>query len=172
VRIAVFILLVFLATILGGIYGSLYDQITYSVNSEFFTKMRFPQNGFENVTHERWVTAQIGFINTWRVGCILGICLALAGLLHTTNKKMFWVTLQSFAITIFTGFLFGMIALLFAQPAVDIDNEINVIDKLAFNKVLSMNNYSYVGGIIGMFLGLAWQVINTRGKRKPIETEI
>ena len=151
-----------MASLIGGIYGALYDQITYTICSEFFTKMRFVEHGIVGDVNNRWEVAKIGYKNTWGVGLGLGIFLSLAGLLHSDNKKMVIITLKGFALAMFTSFLFAMIAFLFTDSSADIADRINVVDKIAFNKVIRMNNYSYVGGIIGMFLGLGWQVLNTR----------
>ncbi len=129
------------ATLIGGIYGALYDQLTYTVSNEFFK-------------------------NTWAVGLGLGFFLSLVGLLHAEKKRMFYSTIKSFLIALFTAFVFGIIALLFSNPPADVTLANNVIDKTAFNKVTSMNNYSYVGGIIGMFLGMGWQALNIRRKEQ------
>ncbi len=164
-RIALVFLLVVLAMLIAGLYGALYDQITYSVSSEFFT-MRFSREGISAGASVRWEVAKMGFINTWSVGLGLGVFLSLTGLLHADNKKMFYTTLQTFFITLGTGFLLGMLALLLADSTENVASEIT--DKKAFSKVLSMNNYSYVGGVIGMFLGVGWHILKTRLNRKKI----
>ncbi len=171
-RTGIFILLILAAILLASLYGAVYEQITYSVSNEFFTKMRFQKYGIENATNERWEAAIIGIKNTWGVGLALGIFLSLSGLLHSDNKKMILVTAQSFLIALFTSFIFGMIALLFSQPSIDVVTEINVENKAAFNKVLSMNNYSYVGAVIGMFIGLGWQVFKTHRSKKNIDLTV
>lgn len=164
-RILIIVSLVVLAAIIAGLYGALYDQITYSISNEFFTK-RFEQEGIDGNIAARWEVARIGFLKTWSVGCWLGLFLALAGLLHEDNRKMFYVTLQSFFIALAAGFIFGMIGFFFASPEVDVVSETDLANKIAFNKVLTMNNYSYIGGIIGMFLGLGWQVLKARRQKK------
>ncbi len=151
-RIVLIILLIGIATLAGGLYGALFDQITYTISPEFFTKMRFPQYEITGDVNERWEAAKMGFRNAWGVGLGLGCFLSVAGLLHSDNKKMFWSTLKSFGIALFLSFFFGMIAFLFVEPVMD--------------KIISMNNYSYVGGTIGMFLGLGWQVLNNRRKEQ------
>jgi hypothetical protein len=170
VRISIIILLIVLASILGGLYGALYDQFTYTIYPEFFTKMRFSQMAISEDTNYRWEVAKIGFKNTWPVGFGLGLFISVAGLLHQDNKKMFFTTLQGFFIALFTGCLFGLLALLHPESSVETiieaSAEIDVKDKASFNKVMSMNNYSYVGGVIGMFLGLGWQLLKTRHHRK------
>lgn len=161
-RVALFILLIIIATIIGGLYGALHDQITYTVCDEFFTKMRFHEYGIKGNVNNRWEAAKIGWKNTWHVGLGLGIVLALAGLIHSDNKKMFTVTLKGFMLAMLTGFFFGMIAFLFTESSIDIATSQNVIDKAAFNRVIRINNYSYVGAIIGMFLALGWITLTSR----------
>jgi hypothetical protein len=165
-RIVLFVLLIIIATIIGGLYGALHDQITYTVCDEFFTKMRFHEYGIQSDANSdvnnRWEAAKIGWKNTWHVGLGLGIVLALAGLIHSDNKTMFTVTLKGFMLAMLTGFFFGMIAFLFTESSIDIATSQNVVDKVSFNRVIRMNNYSYVGGIIGMFLALGWITLNSR----------
>lgn len=164
-RILIIVSLVALAALIAGLYGAFYDQITYSISNEFFTK-RFEQEGINGTIDARWEVARIGFIKTWPVGCWLGLFLALAGLLHEDNRKMFYVTVQAFFIALATGFFFGMIGFFVGASSVDVVTETSVANKKAFDKVLTMNNYSYIGGIIGMFLGLGWQVLKARRQKK------
>jgi len=164
VRIVIVISLILVAGFIGGLYGALYDQFTYSVSNEFFTKMRFTYFGVADGTFTRWEVAKIGFRSTWSEGLILGIFLTLAGLLHQDNKRLIIVTLQSFGIALFIGFIFGLSAYLFAGNSEMEVGELssNIIDKQAYQRVSKMNNYSHVGGVIGMFIGLGWQVFHTR----------
>ncbi len=163
-RIVLVFLLIGLAVVLAGLYGALYDQFTYAVSNEFFTKMRFAQEGIEGTTNTRWEVAKIGFVNTWHVGLGLGVFLTLAGLLHSDNRKMVRTTIQAFFMAVGMGFIFGLIAFFFVSSKENVAT--GIVDAQAFNKVLSMNNYSYVGSIIGMFLGLGWQILQTRLNKK------
>ncbi len=61
VRIVIVLSLILSAALIGGLYGALYDQFTYSVSSEFFTKMRFTYFGVTDDTFTRWEVAKIGF---------------------------------------------------------------------------------------------------------------
>ncbi|HVD97624.1 MAG TPA: hypothetical protein VNB90_05415 [Cytophagaceae bacterium] len=165
-RILLVLLSILLAIMIAGVYGALYDQITFSISNEFFTQMRFARLGIvEGDVNTRWEVAKIGFVNTWSVGLVLGSILSLIGLLHADNKKMFYTTLQAFLIALGTGFLLGMIAYFFSAPSENVSEGVNIVDQKAFNKVLSMNNYSYNGAIIGMFIGIGWQVYRTRKKK-------
>ncbi len=164
-RIVIFISLLISAALIGGLYGALYDQFTFTLSPEFYTKMRFPQFGVSGDVNERWEVAKIGFQNTWSVGFGLGLFLTLVGLLHNSNKKMVVVSLQSFGIALFTAFIFGVCAYFLSEPELNEFVEIDIVDKTSFGKVTAMTNYSYVGGTIGMFLGVAWHVLQTRIKK-------
>ena len=61
--------MIVLATLLAGIYGSLHDQVTYSISSEYFTIFKFDQFGFQDWgnNNPRLTTAIIGFLATWWV---------------------------------------------------------------------------------------------------------
>jgi len=52
-----------------------------------------------------------------------------------------------------------------SEPELNEFVEIDIVDKTSFGKVTAMTNYSYVGGTIGMFLGVAWHVLQTRIKK-------
>jgi hypothetical protein len=163
VRVVYLLFLLLAAALVGGLYGALYDQLTYTVSREFFTVMRFPQFGIQEGAYERWAVAWVGFCKTWLPGLVLGIPLALTGLLHHNVRHMIRATAQAFSVTLLMAFLFGMIALWWVEPSADPSVVQHAIeDKAAFSKVVLMNNFSYIGGVIGMFVGLAWQVLTTR----------
>ncbi len=162
-KLFLFIALLAFSSLLGGVYGALYDQVTFSVCEEFFTKMRFEQYNIPETMSPRLAVALIGFINTWSTGLVLGFVLSLTGLLHVNERNMIKYTIQSFFIAFFTALLFGIIAYLVKDPTIMTPNsELNIVNKEGFNKVVNMNNYTYVGGIIGMFIGAGWQLYKTK----------
>lgn len=154
--------MVIAGALMAGLYGSLYDQLTYTISPEFFTKYRFMQSQFndESTMNPRLGAAIIGFLNTWQAGLIIGGILSLAGLITLNYQKMLSFTIHAFIITLAVAFIAGIIGwgvgeLPGQEPP---DPSLNIVDKVSFNTVENMNNFSYAGGVIGMFIGIFYQV--------------
>ena len=47
-KLGIFIISIFIAVLLAGIYGMLHDQVTYSISPEYFTVFKFEQFGFQD----------------------------------------------------------------------------------------------------------------------------
>lgn len=164
------VLLIISGGIIGGIYGAIYDQITFSISPEFFTKFRFPLYKIDTAS-ERWGAAIVGFLNASKTGLIIGLILSLCGLITKDYKKMFKYTMQAFFITLLLAFLIGMIG--YSVSRLDgqrlPDPDLNIQDVVAFRTVENMNNFSYAGGVIGMFIGIFFQVY--RHKKMKLKEE-
>jgi hypothetical protein len=71
----------FLGALLGGIYGALHDQVSYSISPEYFTKMKFQQFWYANFGWpQRVYASEVGFLASWWVGAIGAWLLARLGL--------------------------------------------------------------------------------------------
>lgn len=160
-RIVVLVSLILLAALTGGVYGALYDQLTYSISPEFFTKFRFGLFNLDPDMDERMAVAKIGFINTWKTGAVLGGILAFAGLINANYKHMFKYTVQAFLITLLIAFATGMIGWGVGPMGDELDPDfaaMNIVDVKSFKTVLNMNNFSNAGGVIGMLVGIFHQL--------------
>ena len=52
--------------LVGGIYGIVHDQVTYTISPEYFTKMKFNQFYYANYGFsDRIFAGTIGFLATW-----------------------------------------------------------------------------------------------------------
>jgi hypothetical protein len=62
-----------LITLLTGLYGIVHDQLTYSISSEYFTKFKYEQFGFEPAWFggHRPTVAVIGFWQPGGWACLL-----------------------------------------------------------------------------------------------------
>lgn len=176
-RVLLVLLLMLAGAIVSGLYGALYDQLTFSISPEFFTKYRFQQTQFQFVQEysPRVGAAIIGFYNTWKAGLLIGGVLSLVGLINKDNKRMVRNTIAAFIITLVFGFFVGLIGWsvspLEEQGAPDAS--LNIFDIDGFKTVLNMNNFSYVGSLIGMFLGVFYQIyFHNRYKLDKLEEEL
>lgn len=167
-------LIISIAPLIGGIYGVLHDQITYTVSPEYYTKFKFYQFGLMDTGNEaifpnpRIEVSIVGFLATWWMGVPIGIILGLVGLIHKNSRQMFIITLKAFLITVIVAFATGLIGLAFgslylADSGVNWWLPENLVDKKSFIAVGSMHNFSYLGGLTGLVAGV---IYSTRRKRK------
>ena len=69
------------SALVTGIYGALHDQVSYSIAPEYFTKLKFKQFHWADLSWPpRVFAALVGFLATWWVGLIGGWLLARYGL--------------------------------------------------------------------------------------------
>ena len=166
------LLIIVLSPLIGGIYGILNDQLTYTISPEYYTKFKFYQFGLVdlvNGTNPRIGALVVGFLATWWVGLPIGIILGLVGLIHRNSRQMFYVSLRAILVTIIVAFAIGLIGLGYGKFYL-VDTGVNwwfpdnLIDKENFIAVGSMHNFSYYfGGPIGLIAGV---IYNIRQKRK------
>jgi MFS family permease len=157
-KFIVLFILVVLGTLLSGVYGALQDQIAYTVSPEFFTKFRFQIMHIDPTVSGRWGAALVGFQSTWSVGLILGGILSLSGYIHSKPANMFYFTIQSFFIALACAFVFSIIGLAMDGSDNDVTKNSQIIDKAHFQAVERMINFSKMGGVIGMFIGIFYQL--------------
>ncbi|MBL6445089.1 hypothetical protein JMN32_02140 [Fulvivirga sp. 29W222] len=178
-KLAALVLILLIAPILGGVYGIIHDQITYSISEEYYTKFKFAQFGLENwglgenvgtgkapevlLKSPRFGAAIVGALATWWAGLIIGIFLGLTGLIHKNGKEMFRATSKAFGLATCVALLTGIIGLLYGQLFL-VNNPPNwfmpdnLIKKKQFIMVGSMHNFSYVGGLIGLILAMIFSI--------------
>ncbi len=163
-----------LAPIIGGLYGMLHDQLTYTISPEYYTKFKFYQFALMDMgdeaifPHPRAEVSAVGFLATWWMGLPIGLILGLVGLIHANSKQMLRITMQSMGVTIVIAFLIGLIGLAYGKLDLSHTNvdwwfPANLIDKESFITVGSMHNFSYIGGCVGLIAGIMFS-IRRRGK--------
>ncbi|MGB1041774.1 MAG: hypothetical protein ACPGU6_00130 [Tenacibaculum sp.] len=192
-KVIALILILILAPILGGIYGVVHDQITYSISEEYYTKFKFIQFGLENMgmgqnigtlrapeivlDNPRLGAVIVGTLATWWVGLIIGIFLGLIGLIHRNGKEMFIASLKGFVITTGIALLTGLVGLLYGKIFL-VENPPNwflpdnLIEKGNFIMVGSMHNFSYLGGLIGLIGGIIYSIRQKRKYKNAIQQYI
>src|SRR5687768_837449 len=157
------IFLILIACLLGGIYGIIHDQISYTISPEYYTKFKFYQFGLMSEGDEaifpypRLQVSIVGFMATWWTGIPIGIVLGVFGL-HSDKKIMMDLTIKAFLITIFVSFVTGLYGLyegyffLADRPKEEFRRRFipgNLNDFKGFIAVGAMHNYSYLGGFFG-----------------------
>lgn len=157
-KLLLVLVLICSGTLLACVFGITHDQITYCISEEFYTHIRFTQS--EIAPNESWWgVTKVAVINTWKIGFIISLILSCTGLIHRNEKRLVKHTVQSFLITssiaatlTIIGFVIGKLN----TPALEkLPN--TIIDKSSFLLVQSVHNFTYIGGLIGMFVGIYWQ---------------
>lgn len=171
------LLILILAPILGGVYGILHDQITYTISNEYYTKFKFIQFGLEHwggginigtpetpeiqLSNPRLGASIVGFLATWWVGLIIGVVLGLVGWVHNNGKEMFQITVKASLMTIGIALIVGIMGLIYGNIMLSTAPSHwflpeNLTHPTQFVMVGSMHNFSYLGGLIGMLISAAY----------------
>ena len=168
-KFLILILIIAIAPIIGGLYGILHDQLTYTISPEYYTKFKFYQFGLMDMGNEaifpnpRIEVSAVGFMATWWMGLPIGLMLGLVGLIHKDHRQMFKVTMKGVLITVIVAFVTGLIGLAYgklflADKGVDWWLPENLIDTKNFISVGSMHNFSYLGGLFGLIAGIIYSI--------------
>lgn len=165
-KIFTVIIISILAALIAGIYGILHDQITYIISPEYYTKFKFIQfNIDQNQLSTRVAVSLVGFLATWWFGLVLGFILGILTLRHKDWKTMLKFSLKSIYIALLTtfiieilGFFYGFF-LLAERPKSYFNSSFipeNIIDFKNYITVGCIHNFGYIGGIIGLILGIIY----------------
>jgi hypothetical protein len=179
-KLVTLLIIVLIGCLIAGLYGIIHDQVTYTISPEYYTKFKFYQFGLADEGDEAifpsprlWVSF-VGFMATWWTGIPIAIILGLFSL-HRERKFMIDLALKGFLVTITTAFLTGMYGLyegftyLANQPKENFGRWFipeNLVDFKNFIAVGAMHNHSYLGGLYGLFFGIAY--IGWRKRMKKI----
>ena len=166
-KFGVFILLFFIICFLAGLYGFLHNQISYTVSPEYFTKFKFNQFNIQDSLHNRFGAGIVGIQATWWMGLIIGIIIIPVGLIIPNWKNYFKVMLWAFFYVTSTALIIGIIALIYCLINYNINNlpywsrytPDDVENIVNYCIVGNMHNFSYIGGIVGIVVGIVYIII-------------
>ena len=159
-KVGVFLLLLVISSFIAGIYGAVHDQISYTISPEYFTKFKFDQFGMDKEWFGgvRITVAVVGLLATWWVGLLVGFILGVIGLFFPTSKWMFNKIIKSFLVTLTVSSIFGIVGLiygfLFSFENINWYLPPNLIDKRSFIAIGHMHNFGYLGGLVGLIIGI------------------
>lgn len=164
-KLLTFIVLILIAPILAGIFGALLDQGTYTISPEFFRANRFDDIPFSWSVNERLMAAIAGWDQSWKFGVALGVALSIIGTIHNGHMKMFFYTLWSFLLALgVTAIvsLIGMLVTLNTEFEIPVNMSADIEQPAKYMAVIMINNYARSGGIIGVLLGVGYQLLQTK----------
>jgi hypothetical protein len=167
-KLGVLALTAILSALLGGLYGIMHDQITYSISNEYFTKFKYAQFGFEPAWFggDRPTVVVIGFLATWWVGLAIGTMLGLVALLFQDAAAMRKAIGRAIAVVYGTVMLAGLAGFCYGKyyltnTGVNWWLPAGLVHKNDFITVGSIHNFGYAGGLLGFLLG-AFYLLKTR----------
>ncbi len=175
-KIVALILIVLITPIIVGIFGIIHEQISYTICKEYYTKFKFisldviswglqgkieMKEGYEIILkNPRLGITLVGILITWEPSLIIGISLGLMGLIHRNGKEMIIATIKSLLLIIaitslmsFIGYLYGEFSLNQAWLF-----PVNITDNKNYISVSYIHNFSYLGGLIGLIIGVIYSV--------------
>jgi hypothetical protein len=165
-KFAIVNITIFISILLAGLYGIIHDQITYTICSEYFTKFKYEQFGFEPAWFggDRQTVVVIGFLATWWTGLLIGLVLGVTALIFRNYRTM-WNAVKKSIVVVFcfaiaagiVGFFYGKLIL--TRTGVDWWLPNNLVDRNAFITVGSIHNFSYLGGLLGLIAGVCYLII-------------
>jgi hypothetical protein len=167
-KVIVLLLLVMAGIVIAGTYGAIHNQVSYSVSSEYFTRFKFEQFGLANSQlPERCGAAIVGVLASWWMGFPIGLLIGLAGFLQKGSRAMIRVSMKAFMVAVLVTSLFSICGLVYGfvqtadlQSAVYADWYLpsNLVQPRRFICAGYMHNSSYLGGVISVLAGLAYQI--------------
>lgn len=167
-RLLVILSLTLLGSLAAGLYGICHDQITYSIAPEYFSKFKFRQFAFANVgLPTRLFVSQIGFLATWWVGFLSGLILSTLACLLSPLRVAIRRAAIAFGIVLLgavSGGLIGEILGYIRRGDPDFRNwqtyatVLGIKDLPAFVNVGYIHNASYLGGAIGLAVGVIYLI--------------
>lgn len=176
-RFGIFLLIMLISVLIAGAFGILHDQITYSICPEYFTKFKFYQFGLVDVGNEatlpnpRLAVATVGFLATWWTGIFIGIGLGLTGQITNKTDTMFSTIIRAICRVLIVTIGTGIVGYFYARwhlvyTEVDWWFPPNLIHKTDFIIVGSIHNFSYLGGALGLIVGIGYMILRRPRSRR------
>mgnify|MGYP000848926478 FL=1 len=170
-KIKSFIKILLISILIAGCYGIIHDLITSSICPEYYTKFKFFQFGIMDDYQRPFrgnlplMASIVGFLATWWFGLLLGFILSVFGLVFKLEDRFIEITLNSIFLVIIVGVFFGFCAYIFGSLNANYNLSYNlyeqkIIEIRQFNLVGLIHNFSYLGGIIGLIIGITNQKKN------------
>ncbi len=150
--------------LVAAVYGVVHDLFTFAIGPEYFTKFKFDQFGWANIGQAPVVfAATVGAIAAGVVGLFGGWFLSRVALPRhqpAVAKRRIRVGIALTLILASLGMVCGYFYGLIRGPSADYSfwsatvDPLRIEDKYAFIRVAYIHNGSYLGALIGLFIGL------------------
>ena len=167
-KLGIYLLMLGVAALVGGVYGLVHDQISYTFSQEYFTRFKFIQFGIPwAYDNPRLGAAYVGVLATWWMGVLVFVFLGLFGFMFKTPRDMAVNLSKSFVVVVSVSLLTGLLGLAYGYYQIDSQTitenmqwvRPGVINPVQFVRVGYMHNASYIGGLTGLVAGIVYLII-------------
>jgi hypothetical protein len=161
-QLATTIRITLLGTTVAAVYGAIHDQISYSISSEYFTKMKFRQFAWADLGWPpRLYASVIGALATWWVGLIGGWLLARLGLAQLPAAIRRQAIVRAFGIVFVAAAVSGAIGATIGAAAnlagwADWQRNLELEDLRSFVIVAHLHAGGYIGALAGVILAVVY----------------
>ena len=163
--------------VVGGLYGALHDQISYSISPEYFTKMKFHQFAYANFGWpERVFASEVGVLASWWVGMISGWILGRVGYDFVPAEDATKCVLKAFAILVGVAVISGVVGILLGVYQLsdngvadwqDWSDDLRLDHVREFAIVAYLHGASYLGAVLGLGAAVVY-LVRCRRKQQNI----
>ena len=153
-----------LGGLIGGIYGMLHDLLTYSISSEYFTRMKFDQFQHMDIgLPPNLFAAQIGFIAAGAVGLAAGWFVARTAVANWPMREALRMSIRAFLLMILTaaaaaafGYVISLKTNVGGMLWNDLCESLGISDVPAFLKVALIHTAGYFGALAGLLAAIVY----------------
>lgn len=173
-----FFLLILIAVLLAGIYGTIHNQLSYTVSSEYFGKFKFRQFGLVDLALPGRVKASwVGWLASWWMGIPIGLIAGASGFMYREPCMMFRQTLKAYWVVVACTLVVGLLGLLYGvleTRTMDLAGyqhwylPEDVVHLRRFLCAGYMHNSSYLGGLLGIAAAWLYQGIAKHRLRSSV----
>jgi len=168
-KFRVYLLILVVSMLIAGLYGILHNQISYTVSPEYFTKFKFRTFGLvESRLPARILASIVGFLASWWMGIPIGLLVGGMGFIQSEPARMLRVSLKALVVVVGVALLVGLAGLAcgWVQTThIDVAEyrgwyiPDDVTDLRRFLCAGYMHNASYLGGVLGIPVAWAYQIV-------------
>jgi hypothetical protein len=152
--------------VLAGIFGIIHDQFTYTISPEYFTRLKFAQFHYADFElSPRLFVAEIGFLASWWVGFTAAWFIARVVVPHNTPMVARRLAARGFAmvaacatLAAVTGYVLGRLKCSSYDLSSwqDFAETLGLTDLPRFVRAAYIHNASYLGGLLGLIIAIAY----------------
>ncbi len=161
--------LLILGCLIAGLYGMLHNQISYSVSHDYFDQFKFIQFRISPAFQGRMGASLVGWAASWWMGIVIGAFLLPIATVVPGDKRYFMAVIRAYGVVASTALMTGLLALLYTCATLDATTVGEVMrygqkidDPVAFMRAITMHNFSYLGGLLGIITGSVWLILERR----------
>ncbi len=149
---------------MGGLYGIVHDEVTYSLSPEYFTHLKFLQFHYADLgLPSRVFVAEIGFLATWWVGFLAGWFIARVSVPAFRRGEGFQHTARGFLIVFASAFLAALggyvLGLMHSSDYSGwegLGSRLGISELPGFVRVAYIHNAGYLGGLVGLIAAIIY----------------